>query len=142
MTELNLGRVVGFSALDIYNKVNGTSLTESEFAALIFEDKRIFTSKADAIEYTLTPNCKGGQLCKVLENGKYYLYIVQPTEDGWELTKIDSLIEDISVDYKKLKNLPTINGKLISGDTDMSDFDVPDSALTNADIENLLNGIY
>lgn len=55
---------------------------------LAAEDNRTFDSYEEAEAYLNDDSCTGGQIVKVLEDGVYTIYIVQPsddTESGWDL---------------------------------------------------------
>ncbi len=144
MAKVNLGRVVGYSALEIYNKVNGTSLTEDEFAKLLISDKTTFNSRDEAENYLKTEACQGGQICKILEDNEYVVYIVQPTTDsnGWWLMPLTSQGGNSSGtdDYNSLKNIPKLNGEKIIGNKTSEDYGIKQiRALTNSEIEELIN---
>lgn len=91
MAEINLGRVVGYSALEIYNKVNGTSLTEEEFVKVLSGSITTFQSMEEAERFLDTDSCTGGCLCSILIDGTYSIFIIQPSQDAnrnWDLCRL------------------------------------------------------
>lgn len=74
-------------ALKSYARANALPLDASE----------LYNSKAEAEAYLKQANAYAGQTIKVLENGKYITYTVQPNEDGLGLT----LEESTSISFEE-----------------------------------------
>lgn len=79
-------------ALKSYARANALPLDASE----------VYDSREEAEAYLKQANAYPGQTIKVLENGKYVSYIVQPEEEGLYLEPLKGVAEDTELESKTL----------------------------------------
>lgn len=68
--------------------------------ALPLDNSEVYATKAEAESYAASATAYAGQTIKVLENGKYVSYVLDPkSEGGFELTRVgvdESVVTDVS----------------------------------------------
>lgn len=77
--------------------------------ALPLDNSEVYGSKAEAESYATSATAYAGQTIKVLENGKYVTYVLDPTESGsLSLTRV-GVDSSVSTDLESLKTKVAVN---------------------------------
>lgn len=86
--------------------------------ALPLDNSEVYGSKAEAKSYAASATAYAGQTIKVLENGKYVSYVLDPkAEGGFSLTRV-GLDESVATDLDDLKQKVLINEANIVGNAE------------------------
>lgn len=86
--------------------------------ALPLDNSEVYGSKAEAGSYAASATAYAGQTIKVLENGKYVSYVLDPkAEGGFSLTRV-GLDESVATDLDDLKQKVLINEANIVGNAE------------------------
>lgn len=86
--------------------------------ALPLDNSEVYGSKAEAESYAASATAYAGQTIKVLEDGKYVSYVLDPkAEGGFSLTRV-GLDESVATDLDALKQKVLINEANIAGNTE------------------------
>lgn len=77
--------------------------------ALPLDNSEVYGSKAEAESYATSATAYAGQTIKVLEDGKYVTYVLDPTESGsLSLTRV-GVDSSVSTDLESLKTKVAVN---------------------------------
>ena len=83
--------------------------------ALPLDNSEVYASKAEAEVYAASATAYAGQTIKVLEEGKYITYVLDPKEDGgFSLTKV-GVDASVVTDVNDLKQSVAVNTATLAG---------------------------
>lgn len=83
--------------------------------ALPLDNSEVYASKAEAEVYAASATAYAGQTIKVLEEGKYITYVLDPKEDGgFSLTKV-GVDASVVTDVNNLKQSVAVNTATLAG---------------------------
>ena len=83
--------------------------------ALPLDNSEVYASKAEAEVYAASATAYAGQTIKVLEEGKYITYVLDPKEDGgFSLTKV-GVDASVVTDVNDLKKSVAVNTATLAG---------------------------
>lgn len=86
--------------------------------ALPLDNSEVYATKAEAESYAASATAYAGQTIKVLENGKYVSYVLDPkSEGGFELTRV-GVDESVVTDVNSLKTKVEQNTASIVANTE------------------------
>ena len=103
--------------------------------ALPLDNSEVYATKAEAESYAASATAYAGQTIKVLENGKYVSYVLDPkSEGGFALTRV-GVDESVVTDVNGLKQSVAINTANITANTEDIAQNVKDIAANKTAIE-------
>lgn len=103
--------------------------------ALPLDNSEVYATKAEAESYAASATAYAGQTIKVLENGKYVSYVLDPkSEGGFELTRV-GVDESVVTDVSNLKTKVEQNTASIVANTESIATHTTDIAVNTEAIE-------